>query len=929
MFKTSALVISSICLISILGFSTQSNAANMTISNLSPASNSTEICADTKLWITFDSVPIVSTDPNKHIRIYKVSDNSIVYELKAKPLPKDSYGYPISTNWPYQITVGGTPLNYEPYSVNGNVLEIYPSVRLAYNTEYYVKITEGFCKNASNQNCPDINDNTTWRFTTKAAAPASDHEYLVIQDNSGDFCTMQGAIDAVTDNDSTRTIIKIKNGSYRGVFQLLSTKINVTFLGESKDNTILTAWNRESFNSGSDKRMLFRSRANGLQMYNLTLYNTAIKVGNNAQAETIKQSGLKCITENCNFKSQQDTLCINGQMYYKNCYIEGNTDYIWGTGTVYFDKCEMKSVTTGSVLTQPRSGGPAATGYFFVDCALTAASGVNNCYFGRLFDGYPYAQTALINCTMPSTLILPIGWDRNTQNDMNNVRLWEYKSITPEGALINTASRLSWSKQLTDADAIYWRDVNNVYQYSAWNPKAATEAPSAAWQPIPADGQTDISSGVLTWSAGAGASSHVVSFGTNNPPPYVAEVSTNTYTIDQTVYANTAYYWRVDEKNGAGTTTGTVWSFITSATLDSTPPSPDPMTWSVEPTAQGISAITMTASTATDDSGVEYFFKNVTDPNHNSDWQDSATYTDTGLDNNVSYSYQVRARDKSMNHNQTAYSVQAAAVTDRFACTTEITSDLNGDCQMNFTDFAIVADGWLDPRTNPEFAVNGTFDLDLSSWVLADAASATGAMTMAFDSINGLPAGSAVVTADTNLAGAVNNHRFYQIIPVTVGNNYKFTGKWKGSLSDGKAAVKRNWIEFFLGFSSDTTPSTWGSNYYKKRFVGVGNGSNINFSTTSDGNFDWEDLSASPNTSPIPPANAIWKATAPYMVISFNIGGNANGGAISMDLDNLSVVECSPTADLNGDCIIDFKDIAVIAEDWLTCNRNPADECWQ
>jgi len=53
-----------------------------------------------------------------------------------------------------------------------------------------------------------------------------------------------------------------------------------------------------------------------------------------------------------------------------------------------------------------------------------------------------------------------------------------------------------------------------------------------------------------------------------------------------------------------------------------------------------------------------------------------------------------------------------------------------------------------------------------------------------------------------------------------------------------------------------------------------------------------------------------------------------NGGAIWMNLDNLSVVEC-PEADVNADCVVDMKDVAQLAEDWLICNRNPSDECWQ
>jgi hypothetical protein len=902
-----------------------SNAADMTISNFAPASGATGICSDTKLWLTFTTAPIVSTDPNKHIQICKVSDDSVVYDLAARPLPSNSYG-PIAAGWPYQITIAGTTLNYQPFMVEGNVLEIYPSVRLEYNTEYYVKMTAGFCSDSLGNTSPEIADNTTWRFTTKSSAPAADHEYLITQDSSGDFCTMQGALDAVADNDSTRTLIKIKNGNYRGMFQLAATKINVTLLGENKDNTILSVYNREAFNAGSDSRMLFRARANGLRMYNLTLHNTA--PDNSGQAETIKQSGLQCIMENCKFRSYQDTHCLNGQLYVKDCYIEGDTDYVWGTATAYFDKCELKCLSTQSYISQPRCA-QAANGLFFVDCTITSPTGLTGCYLGRTTNNsYPYCQSVFIDCTMPNNLILPVGWALASGTDVTNLRWWEYKSKTPDGTLIYTGARLNpGTKQLTDAEAIYWRDVNNVFSYSPWNPKIATDAPSAAWQPIPTIGQTDISSGVLTWSAGAGATSHEIYFGTANPPPYVGEVATNSYTIDQHVSAGVTYYWRVDEKNSAGTTQGEVWNFVTSATLDTTPPTPDPLTWSVEPTALGISSITMTAATATDDSGVEYSFVNVTDESHNTGWQDSPVFTDTGLDNDTTYTYKVRARDKSMNHNATAFSVPASAKTDRFACVAEITIDYTGDCQTNFEDFVIFAGIWSASDELSELLSNGTFDNDLSDWALADAASPTGTMTMAFDNTDGLPAGSVQLAADTNLA-ATNNHRFYQIIPVTVGRNYKFTGKWKGSLWDGKASTKRNWAEVFLGFSPDTTPSTWGSNIYKKRFVATGSGSNMNFISTSNGTFDWEDMSASPNTSPVPPTTAVWTATEQYMVVSFNIGGNLNGGAIWMNLDNLSVVEC-PQADVNADCVVDMKDVAQLAEDWLVCNRNPSDECWQ
>jgi len=107
---------------------------------------------------------------------------------------------------------------------------------------------------------------------------------------------------------------------------------------------------------------------------------------------------------------------------------------------------------------------------------------------------------------------------------------------------------------------------------------------------------------------------------------------------------------------------GSVVDAFTIGADDNTPPTPDPMTWASAPSSAGPTSITMTASTASDVSGVEYYFNNVTDPNHDSNWQNSSAYTDTGLTTGLSYTYEVKARDKSGNHNETAYSTTASAI---------------------------------------------------------------------------------------------------------------------------------------------------------------------------------------------------------------------------------------------------------------------------
>ena len=125
----------------------------------------------------------------------------------------------------------------------------------------------------------------------------------------------------------------------------------------------------------------------------------------------------------------------------------------------------------------------------------------------------------------------------------------------------------------------------------------------------------------------------------------------------------------------------------------------------------------MTATTATDDSDVEYFFECLTLGGHDSGWQDNSTYTDTGLDNDTSYTYQVKARDKSVNHNETAPSLQESATTFVYSCTEPIDSDFDYNCKVDFLDFAILGSLWIDTE---EDSIVDDLELLAEQWLLCN-----------------------------------------------------------------------------------------------------------------------------------------------------------------------------------------------------------------
>lgn len=405
--------------------------------------------------------------------------------------------------------------------------------------------------------------------------------------------------------------------------------------------------------------------------------------------------------------------------------------------------------------------------------------------------------------------------------------------------------------------------------------------------------------------------------------------SSTTYT-DTGLAPLTTYTYQVKARdlswNNNETGYSTAAAATTPADLDFTAPTPDPMTWATAPHATGTDTITMIATTATDESGVEYFFANITDPNHDSGWQDSTTFTDTGLLNDTTYTYGVMARDKSTHQNETDWSAEANATTIRYICTTAIDGDLNSDCKVDFADYVMMAEEWSQRTTPVNLITNGTFDTSIASWLFASVSGATGTMTASFDGTAGEPAGSALISADNTVA--TNGHRFYEIFPVTSGKQYTLTGRWSGNIvglvTNPTGGSLRNWAEVIISFESSTTPSNWTNSsaiMYKKAY-GAGT------TNTSTGIWDWEDITASPTNGP---TSGIFTASNSYMVVSFNLGGRVGSGMTNYHLDNISVIETPPCpeSDINGDCVLNWLDIEQLVADWLTCNRTPIEECWQ
>ncbi|RYF78579.1 MAG: pectin esterase [Cytophagaceae bacterium] len=295
---------------------------------------------------------------------------------------------------------------------------------------------------------------------------------IVAQDGSGDFATVQAALNAVPANNTNRILILIRKGTYKEKLKLDSTQHMVTLIGEDKAATVLTYddFSGKELANGTKLRTStsgsFYIFGNDFRAENLTFENTAGRVG---QAVAAFVTGDRAVFINCRFLGNQDTLYTGmpgqyGRQYYKDCYIEGTVDFIFGSATAVFDHCTIFS-KQGSYITAASTPEGKEFGYVFLNCTLTSDLPKASTYLGRPWRDF--ARTAFIECTLGEH-IRPEGWHNWDKPNAEKTTLYgEYNSSGP-GA--NTGQRVGWSKQLTREEASRYKPAVILAGNDQWKP---------------------------------------------------------------------------------------------------------------------------------------------------------------------------------------------------------------------------------------------------------------------------------------------------------------------------------------------------------------------------------------------------------------------------------------------------------------------------
>jgi pectinesterase len=479
-----------------------------------PADKSINANPDTHLKLTFPSHPVLGK--SGRIRIYDASDDRLVDVLdlsippgptaptasssanytptpypyisghftNANTKPGTPSGVAIPTPDAYQLTIIGgftDAFHFYPIIIHDKTATIYPHNNLlSYNKTYYVRMDPGVLE-LKDGSFTGILGKTGWRFTTKKSPPRADSERLVVsEDGTGDFNTVQGAVDSIPDNSPQPITVFIRNGMYEEIVYFRN-KSNITILGEDRDKTVVFYANNEVFNphpvnvktnevpgTFPSRRAAFAvDHCSRIHLVNLTIKTTAY-----GQAEGLLLNGEEIIVSHVTIAGSGDALQSNGSAYYTDCRIVGDGDTILGRGPAFFNNCELHS--QGPYMWVRNTS--ANHGFVFVNCTFQPRSDRDTILARSPTNGgknYPYAEAVLIHCALAG--IAPAGWGE-IGGDTSNVHYWEYDSKNFwDGKPNDAGKRHPASRQLTmEKDAAIIANYKNpAYVLGGWTPKMA------------------------------------------------------------------------------------------------------------------------------------------------------------------------------------------------------------------------------------------------------------------------------------------------------------------------------------------------------------------------------------------------------------------------------------------------------------------------
>lgn len=437
-------------------------AVSQTSPRLTPAPGATGVNVDAPLSLVFDAPP--ERGSSGLVRIFDETTSDLVDTIDvAQPTRR--------------LVIGGFSegFNVYPIIVRDRTVTIYPR-RLSHDRTYRVEIDPGVIV------APGFAGRTgatAWRFRTRARPAALGARVVVAADGSGDFNTVQGAVDAVPDKPARRLTIEIRNGLYEEIVYFRN-KADLSFVGQDRGRVVIGYANNERFNGPPPgvptnekpdtfpyRRASFMAdRSRGIHLRSLTLHNLTPRGG--GQAEALLLSGGEHIVDRVTLRSFQDTVQLNDSVYVVDSEIEGETDFLWGRGPAFFTRTTLRQLSRTSPFMWVRSTA-ASHGFVFVACTFDAPAGDGpGPLLARNTAAYADSEVVLIDSRLGP--IHPAAW--SLVGDTSRQRYWEFNSRTLTGAPADTTQRFPGSRQLSAANdaAVIASYRSPAFVLGGWTP---------------------------------------------------------------------------------------------------------------------------------------------------------------------------------------------------------------------------------------------------------------------------------------------------------------------------------------------------------------------------------------------------------------------------------------------------------------------------
>ena len=326
---------------------------------------------------------------------------------------------------------------------------------------------------------------------------------VVAKDGSGDFTSLQAAVDAVPEGGRAPTLIVLRMAEYEE--RVIVHRSNLRIVGEARDRTVLTGRGcaKDPDENGEEKGT-FRSATlmitgDNVEIENLTVRNDAGDGRDVGQAVAVYAAGDRGVFRNCRLIAHQDTLfcgplrepnvtgeigdrrgraeavtrvedghLTHSRQYFEDCYIEGDVDFIFGSYRCWFERCTLCMGEQGGWYTAANTNEAQPHGLVFHRCRLTG-----RCEPGKAFLGRPwraFARTVFLACDMDEH-VAPEGFEDWSEDRRVSDRCGEWRT---SGIRADQAPRHPSQKRLTDEEAALITLPEVLSGYDGWRPDRRT-----------------------------------------------------------------------------------------------------------------------------------------------------------------------------------------------------------------------------------------------------------------------------------------------------------------------------------------------------------------------------------------------------------------------------------------------------------------------